>query len=119
MSQQKIQTVKKMIHNEDTTNDLNEKIDEKFSEFKALKAKWEDDIKKAGKHEAEYFEHTQEMIQHFLDTWSSDKYEKLLTYVDGKIGELDRFLAGRGISVINPNTIPHYSIRQTLSNSDA
>ena len=105
--------------NKDTPNDLNEKINQKFSEFKALKAKWEDDIKKAGKHEAVYYEEIQEKIQRLLDTWSSDKYEKLLTYVDDKIGDLERFLTGRGISAININTMPDYSIRQTLSKSDA
>ena len=98
--------------------DLNEKIEKKFSEFKTLKAEWEDDMKKACKHKTVYFVQTEEMIQRFLDTWSSDKYEQLLTFVVGKLGELQRFLAIRGISSINPNTLPHFSIRQSSSNSD-
>ena len=39
------------------------KINQKFSEFKALKAKWEDDIKKAGKHEAVYYEEIQALTR--------------------------------------------------------
>ena len=104
---------------EDTTNVWNEQIYEKFSEYKALKAKWEDDMKKACVHSVPYFEGRQEMIQHFMDNWSSNKSEKLLTFIDDCFQHLTRHLAIRGISSINRNTNWNFSIlQQTSSNSD-
>ena len=104
---------------EDTTKNVwNEQIDEKFSEFKTLRAKWQDDMKKACKHSSEFFEDREKCIQYFLDSWSSDKSEKLLNYVSESVKELERFLAIRGISCINQNTMPFYSIYQTSSDSD-
>jgi len=99
-----------------TTNVWNEQINEKFSEFKSLKAKWEDDMIKA--HTILYFEQKQEMMQHFMVNWSSDKSEKLLTFIDDTFQHLKRHLAIRGISSINPNTLPHFSIRQSSSNHE-
>ena len=104
---------------EDTTKNVwNEQIDEKFSEFKTLRAKWKDDMKKACKHSSKFFEEVEELIQKFLDTWSPDKSEELLKYVNEKFYGLVRFLVLNGISCINQNTNPFYSICQTSSNSD-
>ena len=101
-----------------TTNVWNDQIYDKFSEFKTLRAKWKDDMKKACKHSSNFFEEVEELIQKFLDTWSPDKSEELLKYVNEKFYGLERFLVLNGISCINQNTNPFYSIYQTSSNSD-
>ena len=73
-----------------------------FSEFIALKAKFSDQIKKECVITARYFEEKQEMIQYWLINWSVEKInEKLLTYLDGCLKELKRFLVIRGISSRN------------------
>ena len=104
---------------QDSTNVWNEQIYEKFSEYKSLKAKWENDMKKACVHSLPYFEGRQEMIQHFMDNWSSSKSKELLTFIDDFFQHLTRHLAICGISSINRNTNWNFSIlQQTSSNSD-
>ena len=81
---------------EDTTNVWNEQINEKFSEFKTLRAKWTPIMKKSWahkKHSVEIFEDEERLIEHFLTNWSTDKSEKLLNFVDGRIKGFERFLA--------------------------
>ena len=81
---------------EDTTNVWNEQINEKFSEFKTLRAKWTPIMKKSWAHKkysVEFFEEEERQIQYFLTNWSTDKSEKLLNCVDQKIKGFERFLA--------------------------
>ena len=45
------------------------------------------------KYSVEFFEEEERQIQYFLTNWSTDKSEKLLNFVDGRIKGFERFLA--------------------------
>ena len=76
-------------------------INEVLSEFNALMAKYENELKMYQHREsAKYFIQRQERIQQRMTNPSANENEKFLTYVDGFLQELKRFLVIRRISVV-------------------
>ena len=94
---------------EDTTNDWNHQINEAFSEYNALMAKFADKMKKVCKDSTEYFEERPKHVSNWIPNWPADKrMEKLLSFRDGLLKHLKGFLAIRGISKKNQNSPPEW-----------
>ena len=107
------ESTKNLLQNVDRKKDENvqlgstlliQKTTEIFSEFNALMAKFENEMKRHCKISTRYFVERQERIQERISNLSVD--EKFSTYVDGFLQELKRFLVIRGISVKNQNSLP-------------
>ena len=89
---------------EDTTIYWSEQINEAFSEYNALWAKYGDKLEKQckitrDKETVEYFEETPKQVSNWIPNWPADKkMEKLLSFRDDRLNHLKRCLAIRGIS---------------------
>ena len=94
-------------NDEDTTNYWNQQINEAFSEYNALREKYADKMQKACKISAEYFEGRPKPVSNWIPNWPADKrMEKLLSFRDDLLKQLKGFLAIRGISKKNQNSLP-------------
>ena len=89
---------------EDTTNYWSEQINEAFSEYNALWAKYGDKLEKQckitrDKETVEHFEEMPKQALNWIPNWPADKkMEKLLSFRDNLLNHLKRCLAIRGIS---------------------
>ena len=102
-------STKERKNDEDTTIDWNQQINEVFSEYNALMAKYADKMKKVCKDSTEYFEERPKQVTNWIPNWPADKrMKKLLSFRDGLLQHLKGFLAVRGISAKNPNSLPEW-----------
>ena len=89
---------------EDTTIYWSEQINEAFSEYNALWAKYGDKLEKQckitrDKDTVEHFEEMPKQVLNWIPNWPADKkMEKLLSFRDNLLNQLKRCLAIRGIS---------------------
>ena len=97
-------TTEERKNDEDTMNYWNHQINEAFSEYNALWAKYGDKLEKQckitrDKDTVEYFEETPKQVSNWIPNWPADKkMEKLLSFRDDRLNHLKRCLAIRGIS---------------------
>ena len=84
---------------EDTTIYWSEQINEAFSEYNTLWAKYGDKLEKQCKITAEYFEERPKQVSGWIPDWPADKkMEKLLSFRNDILNHFKRCLAIRGIS---------------------
>ena len=92
-------TTEERKNDEDTMNYWNHQINEAFSEYNALWAKYGDKLEKQCKITAEYFEERPKQVSGWIPDWPADKkMEKLLSFRNDILNHFKRCLAIRGIS---------------------
>ena len=100
-------TTEERKNDEDTMNYWNQQINEAFSEYNALRAKYSDKMKQVCKESTEYYEERPKCISYCILNYPAEKrMEKLLSFRDDILKRLQGFLAIRGISKKNQNSRP-------------